>query len=87
MHKRVKARQFVELETTEGFIPLDASQCVLSEGSDGDNLALSLNRVNDIAKTVLLGETVAACKCLSIEGIFPKAHLLGEALSANDSAL
>ena len=43
MHERVKTGKLVEAKATEGFIFLDALECVLSVGADRDDLALALD--------------------------------------------
>jgi len=67
VHKRVKSGQLVESESAEGLISLNAAQSILAEGANGNNLALSLNRVDNIAKSVLLCKTIASGKSLSVE--------------------
>ena len=67
VHERVKSGQLVEFESAECLISLNTAQSVLAEGANGNNLALSLNRVDDVAKSVLLCKTIASSKSLSVE--------------------
>ena len=69
VHERVKSGQLVEFESAESLISLNAAQSVLAEGADGNNLALSLNRVDNVAKSVLFCKAIASGKSLSVERV------------------
>ena len=69
VHKRVKSGQLVEFESAESLISLHAAQSVLAEGANGNNLALSLNRADNVAKSVLLCKAIASGKSLSVERV------------------
>ena len=58
VHISIKRCQLVESESTEGLITLYATQCIFSEGADWHNLALALNRFNDITESLLFGNSI-----------------------------
>ena len=59
VHVGVKAGKFVEAKTAEGLIALHVSQCILSEGAYGNDLALALDRVDHIAKSLLFSKAAS----------------------------
>ena len=58
VHVRVQVFKLSEIQSFEGLIHLDAADGILSVGANGDNLALSLDAVDDVAETVLFGDSI-----------------------------
>ena len=59
MHERVKTFELNEAKASKCIIFLNVPKVVLSEGSNWDDLAIFLNAVDHVAKTILLGETIS----------------------------
>ena len=58
VHISIKRCQLVESKSTEGLVTLYATQCIFSEGADGHNLALALDRFNNVTESFLLGDSI-----------------------------
>lgn len=86
VHVGVKAGKFVEAKTAEGLIALHVSQCILSEGAYGNDLALALDRADHIAKSLLFSQ--AASRELGwVKGALTQAQLIRIPLIVDDLAL
>ena len=58
MHVSIKCCQLIESESAEGLVTLNATQCIFSEGADGHDLALALDRFNNVTESFLLGNSI-----------------------------
>ena len=58
MHKWVKTLKLIEPESSKRIVLLNVSEVVLSEGANRDDLAVILNAVDHIAKSILLCEAI-----------------------------
>jgi len=63
MHICIERRKFIEAKSTEGFVTLDTSECVLSEGANWNDLALTLDAADDVAESFLLGKAIGRQLC------------------------
>ena len=86
VHVGVKGAKFVEAETAEGLIALHISQCVLSEGAHGNDLALALDRVDHVAESLLFSQT-AGRELGWVEGALTQAQLIRIPLIVDDLTL
>ena len=86
MHVGVKAGKFVEAKTAEGLIALHISQCILSEGAYGNDLALALDRVDHVAESFLFSQA-AGGELGCVEGALTQAQLIRIALTVDDLTL
>ena len=85
-HVGVKAGKFVDAKTAEGLIALHVSQCILSEGADGNDLALALDRVDHVAESLLFSQA-ASGELGWGEGALTQAQLIRVPLIVDDLAL
>ena len=58
MHVAVKAGQLNETKATESIIWLNTSNGVLLKGANRDDLALALDRADDVAESILFSQAV-----------------------------
>ena len=86
VHVGVKAGKFVDAKTAEGLIALHVSQCILSEGADGNDLALALDRVDHVAESLLFSQA-ASWELGWGEGALTQAKLIRVSLIVDDLAL
>ena len=86
MHVGVKAGKFVEAKTAEGLIALHITQCILSEGAYGNDLALALDRVDHVAESFLFSQATSG-ELGWIEGALTQAQLIRIPLTVDDLTL
>ena len=86
MHPWVKSSDLAEVEATESFVTLDTAQCVLSERSNGNDLALTLDAGNDIGKSIVLSDAIGG-QLWEVEWLLIKANLIRETIASNDGSL
>ena len=86
VHVGVKGGKFVEAETTECLIALHVSQCILSEGTHGNDLALALDRVDHVAESFLLSQAASGERAWG-DGALTQAQLIRIPLTVDDLTL
>ena len=86
VHVGVKAGKFVDAKTAEGLIALHITQCILSEGAYGNDLALALDRVDHVAESLLFSQATSG-ELGWVEGALTQAQLIRIPLAVDDLTL
>lgn len=83
MHEGGKIGQIIVFQTSESIVPLNLTQGIFLERSNRNNLAMTFDRVHNVAKSILLCDTFR-WNLFWFEGTRSKSDLIRETLCVNN---